>query len=116
MGGRQVFGWWRVDPKDGASLGLGAHGWGVEMAEYAVILIDTALCYHAFKSPNTGGKTKGGRENNAQFTCLVLGAFAFMYLLLPAGPFLLGLSTHTWAMNALLVQGLMVAAGVFVLE
>jgi hypothetical protein len=34
-----VGGWWRVNPTSGETLGIGPHGWGQAMVEYAFILI-----------------------------------------------------------------------------
>lgn len=35
VNGRALIGWWRVDPRTGNTLGVGEHGWGQAMSEYA---------------------------------------------------------------------------------
>lgn len=37
LDGRDAFGWWRVDPRTGQSLGMGARGWGDAAAEKAAL-------------------------------------------------------------------------------
>lgn len=32
-------GWWRIDPKTGNTLGMGANGWGTSLVEYAFVLV-----------------------------------------------------------------------------
>lgn len=48
LDGRAAQGWWRVDPRNGQSLGVDDRGWGVTMVEYAfklsIIAANLALC------------------------------------------------------------------------
>ena len=44
INGRQSFGWWRVDPATGQTLGMSDIGGGATMAEYAFMVVSVALC------------------------------------------------------------------------
>jgi hypothetical protein len=64
MGGRQVFGWWRVDPKDGASLGLRAQGLGHGNGRVLDHVNRHRIVRSRIQATNTGGTTQRSKGSN----------------------------------------------------
>jgi hypothetical protein len=60
LGGRPAVGWWRIDPRDGSSLGIDDHGWGTEFVEEAFQLMSVAVCgFNAFRAKDAAKKAEG---------------------------------------------------------
>jgi hypothetical protein len=66
--GRPVVGWWRVDPRNGQTLGLGENGWGTEYVEWLI-----TIRFIGFTIYWTGcffAATKGGVTDKEIFKCI----------------------------------------------
>jgi hypothetical protein len=79
-GGRNREGWWRIDPRDGSTIGFSENGRGNEMAEYGIVLcfilidgykglrcteeggsgVGCAVCFAAFAVGDIFGAAIGG--------------------------------------------------------
>jgi hypothetical protein len=59
-GGQNREGWWRIDPRDGSTIGFSEDGRGTEVAELMVIFLSILYAeYHAFKCIEEGGSALG---------------------------------------------------------
>ena len=77
--GRSMVGWWRVDPRDGQTLGIGETGWGSELIEYIMehkvassILMGELYAITCFGTAVGGG----GLTCGEYLQCLVQGVGA----------------------------------------
>ncbi len=112
VNGRPTFGWWRVDTKTGTTLGMGEQGWGAAMVEYAILIVDCAMCVSEF-APKGGGRVdNAGNFGNVlgMATCLMLGV-AGGVTLAPAAKAVKGLK-HA-GLVIMLIMGLLAAAKKF---
>jgi hypothetical protein len=74
LAGRQLYGWWRIDPVTGQALGVMDSGRGQAMVEYGLILLTGVTAFFGCAGANPGGNS--GTKNAACFACAALAAFA----------------------------------------
>jgi hypothetical protein len=80
--GQPVVGWWRVDPRNGQTLGIGEHGWG-NATEHIVLqqlVMTVRLGFALFSMANCG--IKAGEYKNATLfgMCATLGPGEIIYI------------------------------------
>jgi hypothetical protein len=95
--------WWRIDPRTGRTLGIGADGRGGQWAEYLTLLrvvVTTGFCLGAVV--DTAG-TRSVDSDNFQFAMCAIGAgFGFAGLAVPVG----GTASVVLAVLSVLIQGI----------
>ncbi len=57
LAGKQLFGWWRIDPATGQTLGIMSTGRGQAAAEYSMILMVGVLAFFGCAGANPGGNS-----------------------------------------------------------